>query len=102
MQLQHLMNYPNPFADVTHFVFEHNHPNEAMKVQIAIYNTSGAMVRLLEQHFTPSGSHSNEITWDGTDGNGSRLPNGLYPYRMIISTDKGIEAAAYQKLVIMR
>jgi hypothetical protein len=101
-QIENLMNYPNPFSDVTHFVFEHNHPGESVKVQIAIYNTTGAPVRMLEQTFTPSGSHSNELTWDGTDGSGARLPSGVYPYRMILSTENGIQGSAYQKLVIVR
>lgn len=101
-QIHNLMNYPNPFSTITHFIFEHNHPNEALKVQLGIYNTAGVPVRMIEQTFTPSGSHSNEITWDGTDANGAKLPNGVYPYRMILSTEKGVEGAAYQKLVIIR
>ena len=27
------MNYPNPFSDITHFIFEHNHPDEQLDVQ---------------------------------------------------------------------
>ncbi len=96
------MNYPNPFSDITHFIFEHNRPGEALKVELGIYNTAGVPVRFIEQTFTPSGSHSNEITWDGTDIHGARLPSGVYPYRMILSTDKGIQGSAYQKLVIIR
>jgi hypothetical protein len=101
-QIQNLLNYPNPFTDETHFVFEHNHPGEVLKAQIAIFNTNGALVRLIEQSFTPSGSHSNEITWDGTDGKGAKLPGGVYPYRLILSTANGIQGIAYQKLVLIR
>jgi hypothetical protein len=101
-QIQNLMNYPNPFTDVTHFIFEHNHPGETLKVQIAIYNTAGVPVRMIDQSFTPSGSNSNEITWDGTDANGARLPSGVYPYRMILSTEQGVQGSTYQKLVIVR
>ena len=100
--IQNLMNYPNPFSDVTHFIFEHNHPDEAYKVQIAIYSTDGRQMKMIEQSFTPSGSHSNEITWDGTDNKGAKLPTGVYPYKMVLSTANGIEAAAYQKLVLIR
>lgn len=101
-QIQNLMNYPNPFSDITHFIFEHNHPGEVLNVQIGIYNTTGQPVRFIDQTFTPSGSHSNEIIWDGNDNHGARLPSGIYPYRMILSTEKGIQATAYQKLVIIR
>ncbi len=97
-----LKNYPNPFTTETHFFFEHNHPGEVLKAQIWIYNTSGQMLRLLEQSFTPSGSHSNELIWDGTDSHGALLPSGIYPYRLMLTTEKGISGTAYEKLVIIR
>ncbi len=102
MDIQNLMTYPNPFSNVTHFVFEHNHPEENLDVEIHIYNTAGALAREIKQSFTPGGSRSNEITWDGSDNNGQLLPAGVYIYRLNISTDKGFKSAAYQKLVIVR
>ncbi|XZF12584.1 type IX secretion system sortase PorU [Chitinophagaceae bacterium MMS25-I14] len=97
-----LMNYPNPFKDNTHFVFEHNHPDEQLDVTIRIFNTSGALARTLKQSFTPSGSRSSELIWDGTDESGAKLPSGVYIYRINISTAKGIQQSAYQKLVLIR
>lgn len=102
VQVQNLVNYPNPFSDVTHFLFEHNHPNEQLNVEFFIYNTAGSLVKRLQQSFTPGGSRSNEITWDGTGDNGAKLPSGVYVYRLKIATDKGIQTTAYQKLVIVR
>ncbi|MBS1614661.1 MAG: type IX secretion system sortase PorU [Bacteroidetes bacterium] len=101
-QILNLINYPNPFSNETHFFFEHNHPNETLKAQIAIYNMNGALVRLLEQSYTPAGSHSNELTWDGTDSHGAKLPSGVYTYRLMLSTQNGIQGTAYQKLVLLR
>ncbi len=100
--IEDLKNYPNPFSNETHFVFEHNHPEEALKAEIQICNSTGALVRTIEQHFTPTGSRTNEIVWDGTDHNGNRLPSGMYVYRMMITTEKGLMSSAYQKLVIVR
>ena len=102
VDIRNLMNYPNPFSDITHFVFEHNHPDEALKVQISIYSTDGKEMKIIRQTFTPSGSHSNEITWDGTGDNGAKLPDGVYPYRLILTTASGIQATAYEKLVLIR
>jgi hypothetical protein len=102
MQVRNLMNYPNPFTDITHFVFEHNHPEEALNVQINIYSTSGYLVRTITRSYTPGGSRSNEIDWDGTDNNGAKLSAGVYVYRINIATTKGIQAQAYQKLVLVR
>lgn len=102
VQINNLMSYPNPFHDKTHFVFEHNHPGEELKVQINIFSTSGYLVRTLEDVFTPSGSRSNEIIWDGTSNNGAQAPAGLYVYKLSITTIQGIQATAYQKLVLIR
>lgn len=102
IRINNLMNYPNPFSDVTHFVFEHNHPNETFSVQIGIFAADGRMVNSLAHTFTPSGSHSNELTWNGTDGRGAKLPSGVYPYKMILTTEKGVQETAYQKLVLIR
>jgi hypothetical protein len=100
--IRNLMNYPNPFRDVTHFIFEHNHPNETYKVQLGIYSMDGRTVRTIEQSFTPSGSNSNEITWDGTDNTGAKLPSGVYPYKLILSTANGVQGMAHQKAVLIR
>ncbi len=102
VDIQNLMNYPNPFNNTTHFVFEHNHPDEQLDVKIYIYNTSGALVDVIKQSFTPTGSRSSELTWDGTDNQGARLPSGVYVYRINISTETGFQSTAYQKLVIVR
>ncbi|MCB0698825.1 MAG: type IX secretion system sortase PorU [Chitinophagales bacterium] len=102
VEMQELMNYPNPFRDVTHFVFEHNHPDEDMTAEINIYNTSGVLVRKLQQNFVTTASRSNEITWDATDDNGAKLPAGMYIYRMKISAGGNIETTGYQKLVLVR
>jgi Peptidase family C25/FlgD Ig-like domain len=102
MDIEQLKNYPNPFNNTTHFVFEHNHPNELLNVDIIIYNTSGSLVKNIHETFTPTGSRSNDITWDGTDNNGARLSSGVYVYRLNISTEKGYKSSSYQKLVIVR
>lgn len=102
VKVNNLMNYPNPFTDQTRFVFEHNHPDENLRAQILIYNTAGSLVRTIDQTFMASGSRSIEMTWDGTSNNGAKLPSGIYVYRINISTDKGIQATAYQKLVLIR
>lgn len=102
MAIQNLMNYPNPFRERTHFRFEHNHPGEVLKAEINIFNSSGVLVRRIRQEFQPSGSHSQEISWDGKADNGAILPNGVYIYRMKILVNEKIETTAYQKLVILR
>ena len=102
MDIAQLGNYPNPFSNSTHFVFEHNHPFEQLDVQIEIYNISGALVKNIKDNITTTDSRTVDITWDGTDNGGNRLASGVYVYRLNISTDKGYRSSAYQKLVIVR
>jgi hypothetical protein len=102
VKIRNLYTYPNPFSDITHFVFEHNHPNEALKATIHIFNTTGALVRTIEQNFTPTGSNSAEITWDGTSNAGDKLSSGVYPFRIRIATEKNIEDLGYQKVILLR
>ncbi len=101
-EIQNLMNYPNPFKDQTRFRFEHNHPDETMTGEIQIYSTEGARVRTLSQTFTPTGSHSSEMMWDGTNDVGALVPSGVYVYRVTITTAQKTEGLGYQKLVIAR
>lgn len=102
VQIQNLMNYPNPFQDKTHFVFEHNHPGEELDVTLDIFSTSGYHVTTINKKFTPNGSRSHEITWDGTAKTGAKLPTGVYMYKLTLTTQSGIQSAAYQKLVLIR
>ena len=102
MRINNLYSYPNPFRDITHFVFEHNHPNEPLKATVHIFNTAGSLVRTIEQNFTPNGSRSAELTWDGTGNSGEKLLPGLYPYRVRIATEKNIEDLGYQKVILIR
>ena len=102
VDIKNLGNYPNPFNQLTHFVFEHNHPLEQLKVQIELYNTSGELVKTINKEFTAEGSWSSDITWDGTGENGAALASGVYVYRLNITTDRGFVSSAYQKLVLVR
>lgn len=102
VSIESLGNYPNPFSNNTHFVFEHNHPNENMDISIQIYDVAGKLARNIDKNYAPSGSRTVDITWDGTDNSGNQLAPGIYVYRLNITTDKGYKASAYQKLVIVR
>ncbi len=102
MDIQQLGNYPNPFSGTTHFVFEHNHPDEELDINIGIFNIGGSLVKEIKEKFTPTGSRTADITWDGTDNGGNKLASGVYVYRLSLTTTKGFKTSAYQKLVIVR
>jgi len=100
--IEQLGNYPNPFSGTTHFVFEHNHPFEQVVAEIEIYNVAGALVKNIKSDFTTTDSRTIDITWDGADNQGRRLPSGVYVYRLNLTADGKYKSSAYQKLVIVR
>jgi len=96
-----LYNYPNPVRDMTHIVFQHNQEGESMNVTVQLFSAAGQLVRTIKQDITTSGNRT-EILWDGLGENGAQLFRGVYFYRLVAKTSKGISATAYQKLVLLR
>lgn len=68
-------NYPNPFSVNTNIEFE----NPAyQRLRIVIYDLTGRTIRTLADRNFESGK--NTVSWDGTDGSGNRVHEGLYCY----------------------
>ena len=50
-------------------------------VSLGVYDAAGRLLRMLESGARPAGR--NQVTWDGTDGAGSRVPQGVCFIRLI-------------------
>jgi len=85
-------NYPNPFNPET--VVQYTLPKEG-RVRLAIYASSGQLVRTLVDAHTSAGRY--RVRWDGTDGRGVAVASGVYFCRMEAGT-----FSATQKLVMMK
>ncbi len=77
-------NYPNPFgaqarSNLTMIRFDLP-GNEAVKVELAIYNLAGQLVRQMLAGVRTSGAY--EVAWDGNDDSGKPVPTGTYLYRL--------------------
>ncbi len=70
-----LQNYPNPFNSNTRIEFE---LPEAGRVELAIYNTSGQLIRMLLFEERAAGRHL--VQWDGLDSMGRQVSSGVYVY----------------------
>lgn len=66
---------PNPFASSMLIQFD---LSRADRVRLAIHDSAGRLVRVLEDGPLPAGRHSRQ--WDGLDGQGRSAPSGLYFY----------------------
>jgi photosystem II stability/assembly factor-like uncharacterized protein len=80
-------NFPNPFSESTTIPF---HLPLSGKVEISVFNASGAMVRTLWSGTLPAGKHEMEL-------DAGNLPAGMYFYR--IATERG---AATETMLIQK
>jgi hypothetical protein len=101
LQLQHVLNYPDPFTTHTQFFFEINQVCDQMDVQIQIFSVSGKLVRNILTSVKTDSFRSEPIDWDGKDDYGDRIARGVYIYHLKVRTSNGTTADTYQKLVIL-
>ena len=100
--LEDLMNYPNPFSHDTWFTFKHNQAFNEVDVQIDIFDMQGRLVNTITERVNTSGFRSTPIHWNGMSNSGRSLGNGIYLYRLSISSPSGQRAVQTEKLVIFR
>ncbi|HXP50673.1 MAG TPA: T9SS type A sorting domain-containing protein, partial [Bacteroidia bacterium] len=101
LQLQHVLNYPNPFTTHTQFFFELNEVCDMLDVQIQIFTISGKLVKNIVTTVKSDSFRSQAIDWDGRDEYGDKIANGVYIYHVKIRTSEGTTTDSYQKLVIL-
>ncbi|HUH25445.1 MAG TPA: type IX secretion system sortase PorU, partial [Flavobacterium sp.] len=102
LQLDKVLNYPNPFVDYTEFWFQHNRPYEPLQVQVQVLTVSGKIVKTINQTIVSDGFSSREIIWDGRDDFGDRIGKGVYIYKLKVkSTVSGQQAEKIEKLVVL-
>lgn len=62
-------------------------PVQAKTAQIKIYNESGTLVRTIDG--VPTNSGNAKLSWDFTDNNGNKLPNGNYKFEVEALNNSG-------------
>ncbi|MEN8007597.1 MAG: S8 family serine peptidase [Candidatus Krumholzibacteriota bacterium] len=75
-------NHPNPFNPTTsiRFTLDQEGP-----VELAVFDVGGRKIRTLLRDNRSAGDH--EVTWNGTDDSGSRVPSGMYFYQLSMGHD---------------
>ena len=86
--VNHLSNSPNPMTQKTRFSFDINQTNTSFTTTLELLSTQGT--RLFQKRMEHY-SVSNKIVmdWDGLDSAESKVPPGVYYYRIVI--DNGTE-----------
>jgi hypothetical protein len=85
--IDHLGNYPNPFDEETVFTYRLTGPTHAEEVWLKIYTVSGRLIRSWQDFLDDRGLPGTKIdhhviSWDGRDGDGHLLANGVYFYKI--------------------
>lgn len=102
LQLQNVMNFPNPFSEKTTFSFQHNRFNEDFEVELEIYNLQGEKLLSFNDKIYTANSQISQFTLD-LNGYGTRFANGMYIYHLSVRSLKDAQkASSTGKLVVMR
>jgi len=101
LNIQNLINYPNPVVDFTSFYFEHNQNDEEMEVSLQIMDLQGRVVKEIEQHIIPNGYRYGPISWDGKSDRGAKLNTGVYVYSLIARLSNGKTANNSGRLILI-
>ncbi len=96
-----VLTYPNPFnLDIESATFAYQITDAASMV-IRIYGLNRRLLRSLS-YSKGSMGYYNVDTWDGKDDNGTRLPNGTYPFTITATSSGGEVARARGKMIMLR
>jgi hypothetical protein len=101
--IEEIYAYPNPMAGRTRFVFR-TVGTTGLDGRVLVYSLAGrqvAEIPIRRGQFLDGGSDG-VIPWDGRDGQGGDLANGVYLYRVELNGPAGRVDTAMQRLVIMR
>ncbi len=100
IEIENIVNYPNPMSDNTNFTFEHNQKDNEIDIVIRIYNVMGQLVRTIEEHSFGTTAHISPIRWDGRSESGDKLPAGIYVYNVTVVNSQNEKSTEYSKLII--
>jgi hypothetical protein len=100
LTLTDVMNWPNPFAGSTMFTFRQNQ-SALLNVTVKVYTVAGRLIQTLTS--TSAGESFVRVPWDGRDRDGDILANGVYFYKVLVSTADGrFSSEALGKLSIVK
>ncbi len=100
LTLSDVMNYPNPFVNTTEFTFRQNQSG-LLNVTVKVYTVAGRLIQTLTT--TSAGESFVRVPWDGRDRDGDILANGVYFYKVLVSTADGrFSSEALGKLAIVK
>ena len=100
LALRNLFPFPNPFDnDGTRFSFQLLGGEDA-DVKVHVFSQSGRSIYTTVVRGLTPGYH--QLAWDGRDAEGDELANGIYFYRLSVTTPSGATTQQLGRLVKLR
>jgi hypothetical protein len=94
--------YPNPFNDRATFEIEVTGETLPIETRLVLYNTRGEIVRVFENDsFGALHFGKNIFIWEGIDGEGLPVPNGMYIFKIFVKSEEAV-TEKIGKLVVVR
>lgn len=101
LEIEHVLNYPNPFTTHTQFFFEHNQPGQTFDIMVQIFTISGKLVKTIQSTQFLTGTRSEGIDWNGLDDFGDKLAKGTYVYKLMVRNANHDTVEKFEKIVIL-
>ena len=111
LEVNRLLNWPNPFTNKTYVQFEHN-CDDALDVNVQIYTITGKIVRTLstsvsaEPFLQGFRTPRQAIEWDGKDDFGDTVAKGTYIFKIFARSQNQEKctgsATAVEKMVLLK
>jgi hypothetical protein len=101
LEINQLVNYPNPFKNSTTFSFDHTRPGDKLEIILEIFDLTGKIVLTYENSFVADMTHTPFLVWNGDDLKGNRLKSGIYLYTLQVTDEDNNTSVQRQKLVLM-
>jgi len=88
-----LIAAPNPFREQVELRFNHNFPGGDLRIHLSVFNTSGQKIMESRFSYDSAPTQINGLYWDGKNSSGTRVPSGLYLYRIqVVERNSGAAA----------
>lgn len=98
--IKQLINYPNPFSQLTRFRFQLEGPAAGAQATIRVFSLEGKLVRELSKTINEVTVRYTELDWDGRDERGNSLPKGMYVYQLTVRGALGQLGQKMRNLII--
>ena len=96
------LNYPNPFSETTSLIVKTNQPYSIVDAKITIYNSQGGKLKEIDATPYINTYSIGPIEWNGNCNGGGKIGNGIYYYKVELTTTSGDKITRVCKMLVVK